>query len=82
MEAVRKIVSVELLSSIVSLPWKKDTQVEIIVLPIEEQTMPFEYATVKEKKKLSDRFRGVLSEEAGKSFMEHTKKMREEWDSI
>ena len=82
MEAVRKIVSVDALSPIVNLPWKKDMHVEMIILPIEEQTISFEYSTVSEKNKLSDRFRGVFSKEAGKSFMEHTKNMREEWDSI
>ena len=35
-----------------------------------------------EKPKLSDRFRGAFSKEAGKSFIEHTKASREEWDSI
>jgi len=32
--------------------------------------------------KLSEKFRGVFSKEAGESFVEHTKNMREEWDSI
>ena len=90
MEAVRKIVSVDMLSPIVCLPWEKDTQVEVIIIPVEEEThqqkIPFEslkeYPAGQETTKLSDRFRGVFSKEAGKSFMEHTKNMREEWDSI
>jgi hypothetical protein len=32
--------------------------------------------------KLSDKYRGVFSKEAGESFMEHTKIMRGEWDNI
>jgi len=82
MEAIRKIVSVDILSPIVHLPWKRDTQVEVIIMPIEEQIVPFEYSTSHETPKLSDKFRGAFSKEAGKSFMEHTKNMREEWDSI
>jgi len=82
MEAVRRIVSVDMLSPIVNLPWKKDMQVEVIILPIEDTTISFEYSTTQKISKLSDKFRGVFSKEAGKSFMEHTKNMREEWDSI
>ena len=90
MEAIRKIVSVDMLSPIVCLPWKRDMQVEVIILPVEEevpqQTIPFEslkeYSIASETTKLSDKFRGVFSKEAGKSFMEHTKNMREEWDNI
>jgi len=41
-----------------------------------------EDAAIPETPKLSDKFRGRFSKEAGKSFMEHTKTMREEWDSI
>ena len=78
MEAVRKIVSVGMLSPIVNLPWQKDMQVEMIIFPIEEQPI----SAVSETTKLSDKFRGVFSKEAGKSFMEHTQNMREEWDSI
>ena len=82
MEAVRRIVSVDMLSPIVSLPWKRDMRVEMILLPIEEQPISFEYITTQETTKLSDKFRGVFSKEAGESFMEHTKNMREEWNSI
>jgi hypothetical protein len=86
MEAIRKIVSVDMLSPIISLPWKRDMQVEIIIMPVEEkitqQTIPLENSLAPETTKLSDKFRGVFSKEAGKSFMEHTKNMREEWDSI
>jgi hypothetical protein len=82
MEAVRKIVSVDMLSPIVCLPWKKDTQVEMIIIPLEEQTISFEYSTTSGTTKLSDKFRGVFSKEAGESFMKHTKNMREEWDNI
>jgi len=46
MEAVRKIVSVGMLSTIVSLPWKRDMQVEVVITPIEEempqQKIPFQ----------------------------------------
>ena len=38
-----------------------------------------EYSTAPEKPRLSDKFRGAFSKEAGKSFMEHTKVIREEW---
>ena len=41
-----------------------------------------EYSASSEKIKLSDKFRGAFSKEAGKSFMEHTKASREEWDSF
>jgi hypothetical protein len=41
-----------------------------------------EYPRPEAKTKLSDRFRGVFSIEAGKSFKAHTQLMREEWDSI
>jgi hypothetical protein len=34
------------------------------------------------KTKLSDKYRGVFSEEDAKSFTEHTQIMREEWGSI
>ena len=78
MEAVRKIVDVDMLSPIVNLPWKRNMQVEIIIMPIAEEIPRQTIQTTK----LSDKFRGVFSKEAGKSFMEHTKSMREEWDSI
>ena len=32
--------------------------------------------------RLSDMFRGALSKESAESFIEHTKRMREEWDDI
>jgi endo-beta-N-acetylglucosaminidase D len=32
--------------------------------------------------KLSDKYRGVFTKEVGKNFIEHTKTMREEWNSI
>jgi len=82
MEAIRKIVSVDKLSPIVNLPWKRDLQVEVIILPLEEQIIPIECTAMQETTKLSDRFRGAFSIEAGKSFIEHTNNMREEWDSI
>ena len=41
-----------------------------------------EFSASSEKPKLSDKFRGAFSKEAGKSFMEHTKTSRKEWDSI
>jgi len=82
MEAVRKIVSVDMLSPIVSLPWEKDMQVEVIIMPIEGQKKSFEYSTTPKIAKLSDKFRGVFSKEAGESFISHTKRLREEWDSI
>ena len=90
MEAIRKIVSADMLTPIVSLPWKKDMQVEVIIMPIEDEILQQkilfeslkESSTTQETTKLSDRFRGAFSKEAGKSFMEHTKNLREEWDSI
>jgi hypothetical protein len=41
-----------------------------------------ENSTMPKTTKLSDKYRGILSKEAGKSFMEHIKNTREEWDSI
>ena len=38
--------------------------------------------TLVNNNKLSNKFRGVFSKEAGKDFMNHTKVMREEWDNI
>ena len=82
MEAIRKIISVEMLSPIISLPWEKNMQVEVIIMPIAEeisrQEIIPEYSTVSQTVKLSDKYKGVFSEEAGKSFMEHIKNMREE----
>ena len=37
--------------------------------------------TEKKIKKLSDKYRGVFSEEDAKSFNEHTQQMRKEWDN-
>ena len=38
MEAIREIVSADMLSPIINLPWKsKDLQVEVIIIPIEEE---------------------------------------------
>ena len=46
MSAIRRIVSVDMLSPIINLPWRKDMQVEVVVMPIEEnlsrQKIPFE----------------------------------------
>ena len=33
------------------------------------------------KKRLSDKYRGILSEKQGKNLNEHIKQMREEWDN-
>jgi hypothetical protein len=41
-----------------------------------------EYPLPLSKAKLSDKYRGVFSKEAGKSFKKHTQLMREEWDNI
>jgi hypothetical protein len=41
-----------------------------------------EYPLMEPKTKLSDKFRGVFSKEAGKSFKEHIQLARSEWDSI
>ena len=39
MEAIREIVSAEMLSPIINLPWKvKDLQVEVIVMPYIKET--------------------------------------------
>ncbi|MDR2448785.1 MAG: hypothetical protein LBD52_02365 [Prevotellaceae bacterium] len=40
-----------------------------------------EYPLPQTKTKLSDRYRGVFSKEAGKSFKEHTQLLREEWNN-
>ncbi|GHV62521.1 hypothetical protein FACS1894195_4550 [Bacteroidia bacterium] len=37
--------------------------------------------TVPTKIKLSDKYKGVFSQEAAESFMEHTKIMRNEWNN-
>lgn len=34
------------------------------------------------KKRLSDKYRGILSKEQGQSLNEHIKEMRSEWNSI
>ena len=34
------------------------------------------------KKRLSDKYRGILSKEQGQSLNEHIKEMRNEWNSI
>jgi hypothetical protein len=41
-----------------------------------------EYPLPQAKTKLSDKYRGVFSKEAGKNFKEHTQLLREEWDNI
>jgi hypothetical protein len=41
-----------------------------------------EYPLPETKTKLSDKYRGVFSKEAGKSFKEYTRLMREEWSNI
>ena len=38
--------------------------------------------TPKPAMRLSDMFRGAFSKEDAESFIEHTKRMREEWDDI
>jgi len=46
METIREIMNAGTLSPIINLPWKKDTQVEVIIMPIEKETfrqkIPFE----------------------------------------
>ena len=36
---------------------------------------------LKPKKKLSDKYRGILSKKQGENLNEHIKQMREDWDS-
>jgi hypothetical protein len=47
-----------------------------LVKVLEEHPLPLS------KTKLSDKYRGVFSKEAGKSFKKHTQLMRKEWDNI
>ena len=35
---------------------------------------------LKPKKRLSDKYRGILSKEQGENLNEHIKQMRDEWD--
>ena len=51
-------------------------QIEVKFFLIDDADKP------KPATRLSDKFRGVFSKEAADSFNEHTKTMREEWDSI
>jgi hypothetical protein len=39
-----------------------------------------EYPPTESKTKLSDKYRGVFSKDAGKKFKEHTQLMRKEWE--
>jgi hypothetical protein len=41
-----------------------------------------DFFSSKPKTRLSDKYRGVFSKDAGKSFKEHTQLMREEWNNI
>jgi hypothetical protein len=41
-----------------------------------------EYPRPETKTKLSDKYRGVFSKEAGNDFKAHTQLMRDEWDNI
>jgi hypothetical protein len=82
MEAVRKILSVDMLSPIVSLPWKNDMKgVETLRATslASEDRINSPNATLSKTPRLSDQFRGVFSKEAGESFLKHIKEMREEW---
>ena len=45
-------------------------------------TLMEELNQAKPPKRLSDKFRGMLSKESAASLIEHTKAMREEWDNI
>ena len=47
--------------------------------PLKKHT---EQALSMSKIRLSDKYRGVFSKDAGKSFKEHTQLMREEWNNI
>ena len=51
-------------------------QVEVTFALVDETNTP------KPKMKLSEMFRGVFSKEDAESFIEHTKTMRNEWNSI
>lgn len=51
-------------------------ELELIVFKRQEGLV-----TEKKIKKLSDKYRGVFSEEDAKSFNEHTQQMRKEWDN-
>ena len=51
-------------------------EVEVTFTPINGVRKP------KSEMKLSDKFRGVFSKEDAKSFVEHTKTMRNEWTGI
>ena len=51
-------------------------QVEITFTLLDKADKP------KTETRLSDMFRGAFSKESAESFIEHTKAMREEWDSI
>jgi len=57
----------------------------ILCSPIDEHSSDDDFRNAisnAKPKRLSDRFRGVLSKESAESFIEHTKAMREEWNSI
>jgi len=62
-----------------------------VVLPIKDFTIIMEELHLikmmdenptQSKTKLSDKYKGVFSEDDAKSFDEHTRTMREEWNTI
>jgi len=67
MEAVRKIVSAELIKPVIDLPWaSKDMQVEVIVFPFTEQQVTHNEGNVK-------RLKGCLKQYANPSLHEMEK---------
>ena len=64
MDAIRKIVNADTLAPIIDLPWKsKDLQVEVIVMPLNEETA---HRTTSIGKKL----KGCLKEYANPALLE------------
>ena len=74
MQALRQIVNITDNSVHVVLPidFKAD-KVEIIVLPIEEQTKP-------SKMKNSEKFFGAISKETAQKLHNHLNEVRSEWE--
>lgn len=54
-------------------------ELELIVFKKQEGLVE---ETKNEKIKLSEKYRGVFTKEDAKSFNDHTKQMRREWDNI
>ena len=74
MQALRQIVNItdNFLHVVLPVDFKAD-RVEVIVLPLEEQTKP-------SKLKNSERFSGAISKETAEKLHKHLNEVRNEWE--